>query len=393
MRKLYATTHLMTVRVDIPPEMYEWAARRARRDLDALADRFDKLPDWLSGAAKPTLKQLEKFANATHTPIGYFFLSTPPEEEVPIADLRTVADQTVKRPSADLLETIYICERRQGWYREHLRYEDPGRELSWVGSATAGDNPLEVAAVVRRVLDFEMNERRGFRTWAEALRTLIQRVDELGVLVMINGVVGNNTHRPLDVDEFRGFALADRVAPLVFVNGKDTKSAQMFTLVHELAHLWLGESALSDVPLANSAHRIERWCNQVAAEVLVPGASLGSEASVKGDLSVELQRLARLYKVSTLVLLRRMHELQLIDDDHFRETYAREQARVMALVREGSGGNFYATQSMRTSPTFARAIVASALQGDTLLRDAMQLLSISKVSTLQEMGYRFGLAA
>ncbi|MAQ19267.1 MAG: DNA-binding protein [Sandaracinus sp.] len=383
----------MTVRVDIPPAMFEWAARRARRDLDGLADSFARLPEWLAGEAQPTLKQLEKFAKATHTPVGYFFLPEPPSEEVPIADLRTVADHSVARPSADLLDTIYLCERRQAWYREHLRYEDPQRTLNWVRSVTTADDPMTVAAGIRRALDFQMSERRSFRTWTEALRTLIERTEDLGVLVMINGVVGNNTHRALDVDEFRGFALADEVAPLVFVNGKDSKSAQMFTLVHEVAHLWLGSSALSDLPLTDSPHEVERWCNQVAAEVLVPGESLTAEAEIGGDLAGELARLARLYKVSTLVLLRRMHELGLLDADDFRAAYAREHAKVMALVGGGRGGNFYATQSMRTSPTFARALVASALQGDTLLRDAMQLLAISKVSTLQEMGNRYGLSA
>ena len=112
---------------------------------------------------------------------------------------------------------------------------------------------------------------------------------------------GSNTHRKLEANEFRGFALADSLAPLVFINGADTKSAQMFTLAHEIAHIWLGASALSDTNVVStrSTHHEERWCNQVAAELLVPLQSIKAEHRDGEVLRHELDRLARHYKVST----------------------------------------------------------------------------------------------
>ena len=218
----------------------------------------------------PTLKQVEKFAKATYAPVGYLFLAQPPVEAVPIPDFRAPAASRVNRPSPDLLDTIYICQQRQEWYRDFARSEGEDR-LHFVGSAELTSSVTEIAARMRAALGFDVEERRRIPTWTDALRRFIDQADLLGVLVMISGVVGSNNRRKLDPNEFRGFALSDDLAPLVFINGADTKAAQMFTLAHELAHIWLGQSALSDVdPGAAPSHRVEIWCNQVAAEFLVP---------------------------------------------------------------------------------------------------------------------------
>ncbi|MGZ8387772.1 MAG: ImmA/IrrE family metallo-endopeptidase [Rhodoplanes sp.] len=187
-----------------------------------------------------------------------------------IPDFRTVENRRTGHPSPDLLETIYLCQQRQEWYRDYVRSlrEEP---LPFIGSVTPENDIVQTAAEIRHALGFEIEERRKCPTWTEALRRFIEQADRLGVLVMVNGVVGSNNHRKLSPDEFRGFAISDDLAPLVFINGADTKSAQMFTLAHELAHLWLGQSALSDMEASSApTHRVENWCNRVAAELLVP---------------------------------------------------------------------------------------------------------------------------
>ena len=189
---------------------------------------------------RPTLKQLERFAKATFTPIGYFFLREPPVERIPIPDFRTVADARLNHPSSNLLDTIYLCQQRQEWYREFVQ-STGGEPLDFVGSARPHDDIAESAARIRRFLGFDIEERRRIPTWTDAPRRFIGQADALGVLVMVSGVVGSNSRRSLDPEEFRGFALADSIAPLVFINGSDTKPAQMFTLAHELAHPRLQE--------------------------------------------------------------------------------------------------------------------------------------------------------
>jgi Zn-dependent peptidase ImmA (M78 family) len=379
------------IRVDVRPRMLRWARERAGYSTEALLGRFPKLVDWEEGRLRPTLKQLERFARATHVPVGFLFLLEPPEESVPIPDFRRAAGAADLSPSPDLLDTIYLCQQRQEWFRDFARStgENP---LGFVGSVKVGEDVVEVARSLRRALEFDMEERRQIPTWTGALRRFIRQAEEVGVLVMCSGVVGNNTRRVLDPDEFRGFALADDLAPLVFINGADTKAAQMFTLAHELAHIWLGQSALTDSEAGWLPHQaVELWCNRVAAELLVPLGLVQEEYDPSRSLEEEAQRLARRFKVSSLVILRRIHDAGAITKQELRAAYESEVEKLRELPR-GGGGDFYLTQAVRTSRRFTRALVISTMEGRTLHRDAFRLLGFKKLSTFQELGRTLGVA-
>lgn len=379
------------MRVSVNPEMLQWARERAGTERTALLERFPKLDAWERGEP-PTLKQLEAFSKATYTPIGYLFLDSPPFEDVPIPDFRTIGGMPIARPSPNLLDMLYVCEQRQEWYRDYARSvgEDP---LAFVGSLEVSDDIVLAAARIRDALNFDLDERRQFPTWTEALRRFIDQADQLGVLVMCSGVVLNNNRRRLDPDEFRGFAMADPFAPLVFINGSDTKAAQMFTLAHELAHIWLGKSALSNAQaVLIPEHAVERWCNRLAAELLVPLSVLREEYRQREDLQTQVDRLARRFKVSTLVILRRIYDAGGLTYELLQEAYQHELQRLLAVPR-GAGGNFYLTQAARVSKRFARALVASTLEGQTLHRDAFRMLGFSKAATFNELGRSLGVVA
>jgi Zn-dependent peptidase ImmA (M78 family)/transcriptional regulator with XRE-family HTH domain len=380
------------MRVTVNPKLLRWARERARRTVRDLARTFPKLEFWERGEQQPTLNQIEHFAKAVHVPVGYLFLPEPPIESVPIPDFRTVDNVYIGRPSPDLLDTIYVCQQRQEWYRDFARSggEEP---CSFVGSARLTDCVETIASRMRHALGFDLEERRRMPTWADALRRFIEQADELGVLVMCSGVVLNNNRRQLDPEEFRGFAIADELAPLLFINGADTRAAQMFTLAHELAHIWLGKSGVSDAQAAwVPGHGVERWCNKVAAELLVPLEVLRDHYDPDAELRSEVDRLARHFKVSTLVVLRRMYDADGLTDAELAEAYDAELRRLRALPK-GSGGNFYLTQAARVSKRFARALVVSTLEGQTLHRDAFRMLGFSRLETFHELGRSLGVWA
>jgi Zn-dependent peptidase ImmA (M78 family) len=384
----------MIERVDVAPIMFAWARQRAGKSVQDLLKKFPHLPAWEAGeagGAKPTMRQLENFAEATYTPVGYFFLPAPVEESLPVPDFRTIRNEVIQRPSADLLETIYICERRQDWYLDYAarRELDP---LEFVGSVTTRSPITEVAANIGAVLGLNWEVRNRYDKWEDALFGLATLAEDAGILVMISGIVGSNTHRVLDPNEFRGFALADGTAPVVFVNGTDTKAAQIFTLAHEIAHVWLGQSAVSrpDLHVVES-NDIEKWCNSVAAELLVPLAHLRKEYRASGDLTQELDRLARVYKVSTLVVLRRIFDLTNWSWDRYSEQFENELDRVMGKARRsGSGGDYYNTQQYRLGKRFIRALVADTMEGGTLHRKAFELSGSHNPAVFHKLGEKVG---
>lgn len=378
--------------ITVAPAVLRWARQRAALEPEELARRvnlsLERVVAWEETGELP-FTHLQRLAEKTHTPVGYLFLPEPPAERLPVADFRRPDGPQPPAPSPELLDTIHECQQRQAWFREYLEAigEQP---VHFIGRASTNMRPEEVAADIRHHLRLDEDPTSIEPTWQEALAELYRRVEGVGVLVMRNGVVGNNTHRHLRVDEFRGFSLADPFAPLVFVNSADAKSAQMFTLIHELAHLWLGQSAVSDAdPTTTRAD--ERFCNEVAAEVLVPASLLREMWHEREDREAQVARLARRFKVSARVILIRAREAGLLGPVVFRALYEAEEARERrAAKKTKSGGDFYNTQNSRLGRRFARAVVVSALEGRTGYTEAYRLLNVRSGHTFDELARKLG---
>jgi Zn-dependent peptidase ImmA (M78 family) len=377
------------MRVEVNPDLLQWAIQRAGDRRAFLYGKFPKLDEWESGESQPTLKQLETFAKAAYVPIGYLFLPEPPKENLPVPDLRTLDPLAVTRPSPDLLETIYAMQHRQAWLRED-RIECEAEALDFVGSARQRDDPTGIGQEMRRTVGILDGWAANVPTWEEAVSELRRSIESIGVTVVVNGIVGNNTHRKLRVEEFRGFALSDEYAPLIFVNGSDAKSAQMFTLAHELAHIWLGKSALTNAALTDkSTDDIEAWCDGAAAELLVPADELKALWKEIGRADQPFRALARAFKVSPIVAARRAMDLGLVSRKvffEFHKAYKQEEHQPKA---EASGGDFYNTQNTRIGQAFASRVFRAAKEGRLSFKEAYALTGLHG-GAFQEYARRLG---
>jgi Zn-dependent peptidase ImmA (M78 family) len=364
-------------RVAINEGVLLWAIDRSGLTPDGLQSKFPKIRQWVDGETRPTRRQLESLAKVTLTPLGFFFLSEPPVVRLPIPNFRTLGDKTPSSPSPDLIDTIQLMQRRQEWMREFL-IEEGQEPLPIAWSAQPDAPPISVADHIRHALRLDEGWAAKQRTWEEALRVLRETMEDAGIIVIVNGVVGNNTRRKLNPGEFRGFVLVDKYAPLVFVNGADAKAAQMFTLAHELAHVFFGSSAAFDLREMQPADDpIEQASNRVAAEFLVPERELRQVwPTVKNDPE-PYQTIARQFKVSVLVAARRAMDLQLIQKEAFFDfyhAYKRDERRKAAQRR--GGGDFYANQNLRVGRRFASTVARAAIEGKLLYSEAYRLTGL-----------------
>ena len=377
-------------RAPVNPELLRWARERAGTAQADLTGKFEKSPEWESGELQPTLKQLEAFARAVHVPFGYLFLRESPDESLPIADFRTVADTARGRASPDLIDTLYAMQRRQAWLREHL-VESEVEPLAFAASARLADDPAAVGREMRRALGLDEGWAAGVRSWQDAVSELRRMIEGLGVMAVINGVVGNNTHRRLSVAEFRGFALTDQYAPLIFVNGADAKSAQMFTLAHELAHIWLGEEGLSGFEnLLPGGTDVEDWCNRAAAELLVPTRELRERWIQVRWEQRPFEALGRSFKVSPVVVARRAMDLQLVGRRAFFEFHEHYINREHRGDTTPSGGDFYNNQNARVGKLFATHVVRAAMGGEIGFGEAYELTDL-RGGTFRDYAGRLGI--
>jgi len=379
----------------ISGEVLRWARRRADIQPEQLASAIGKgytashVLSWESGESFPTFRQAEIIADKLHVPFGILFMENPPELSLPIPDLRTVSGEPPERLSLNFLEVINDCLVRQFWYADELTFQGV-RSLPFVGRFNLADDINGIAADITSVLEINDDLRRRCSSWEEFLTELVDRSERVGVLIMRSSVVRHSTRRGLPVREFRGFAISNPLAPLVFINTKDARSAQIFTLAHELAHIWIGQSGISNSDpkrrIGDYASDIERFCNRIAAQVLVPDFNMASHWDAAETAEANIQRIASFHRVSRTVVAIRARDTGRISFDTASriidgETAAFMHRRIAASEREG-GPSFWAIFGPRNSARFTRTLVDAVIQGRVFYKDAATLLG-TKVSTLR----------
>lgn len=355
--------------VTLSREVLDWAAHKAGLTLQSFAESIAKRESDVNRISngRLTSSQAAKLAKKARIPFGYLFLEEPPEMSRPaIPDLRQV--QEAVPLSEDFYEVLQDVVAKQQWYIEYL--EDSGDiSLPFVGkfSAVAARKLASIVEDMRKVLQLTDKDRSGSQDASAYFSRLALKAERVGILVIKTSFVKSATRRSLSEKEFRGFALAHPVAPIVFVNGKDAEVAAVFTLMHELAHIWLGVSGVSDIALKTN-NTVERICNAVAAELLVPTIDFKDRW---GD-SQDLQRLAAYYKVSRIVIARRALDHGLVDQSFYDQVVKESRP----INKKKGSPSPHVTIPARNSKRFTSIVISEAMSGNILLRDAAGLLNV-----------------
>ena len=353
-------------------DILNWAIVRAGYNVQTFTEKHPKFKKIILGEKSPTLKQLEDFSKKVYVPFGYLFLSEPPKESLPIPFFRSeLVDEPI---GINVYDTILLLQQRQNWLKDYL-LDNNFQKLSFVGKYKNENNINLIVDDIRTTLNLKENWAANFKTWEEALIHLTNTIEGLGIISIFNGIVENNTHRTIPVSECRGFVLVDEIAPFMFINNGDFKAAQMFTIIHELAHIWTGYSAGFDFRKMQPANNpIEILCDKVAAEFLVPTKLFNALWKQKPN---NIQYLSKYFKVSEIVIARRALDTHKWTKQHFFNFYNEYKQREFIKKENSSkGGDFYATAKKRLSITFVAHIKQAVTSGQLLYRDAYKLTSM-----------------
>ena len=385
----------MKVNVHISKETLDWIM--ANTNLETLSSQVaGRLLGWHSGEKVPTFNQIEEASKATGIPLGYFFLNTPPVEDRALLEYRTVDSLELEKPSQNLLDTIHDMEQIQEWTRNQM-INDGFSKFDFVGSMRETYSLDNFVFHIREVLNLSMDWFTVCRTAADSFRFLRNKVSDAGVIVMMNGIVGNNTHRPLEIKEFRAFAIADDYAPLIFINSNDSASGKLFSLLHEFAHILIGKNSFFNDRYSTHGriNQVETICNAAAAEILVPDklfVDKWQEEILNCDATMVIEALAKYFRCGSTVVARKALDHQYITHKEYTQIAQRavhlynEQRK---KAKEKSGGDYYRTAASRIDQRFFRMLAGSVAEGKTLYSDAFRLTNTNR-STFRELTQQTG---
>lgn len=377
------------MKIKFNTNILKWAIRRNNLSLSELSKKLgikeEKIKNFINGKEFPTYKQLHKLADVLRIPFGYFFLETLPQEEIDIPDFRR--NKKSIPLSQIFFEIYYDTKNKQDWIKQK-RLKNDFPQLDFVGRFSPNDSPKEIAIDIQNTL--EIVERDFGKNPLEMLLTFSNKAENKGILVLKNSILFNNTHIKLDPMEFRGFVLVDKIAPLIFINAADSIKAQIFTLFHELAHIWIGESGISDVDLENQNH-IERLCNQVAAEILMPEERIEKYWNKNLKPLENIRELSRKFGISKQALSYRALNLGFISQKTQKEIIKilkkewLEEKQEENKKTEKGGGDYYKTLPIRNSKTFTNEVINSLISGEILYKEAAQLLNVKNIKILNSL--------
>lgn len=370
------------------PQVFVWAREAAGLTVDEAATALHLKPRSLqeieAGRVDPSRPQLLHMAQVYRRSLLTFYLPAPPAKGDRGQDFRTVVAERAVSAEAGIDALVRDVRARQAVVRSTLEDDDVVQPLAFIGCLGMEAGVAAVKKSIAETIRFDLDEFRKQPTNEQAFNALRAKVEGAGVFVMLIGNLGSH-HSSIPVEAFRGMVIADAIAPFVVINDQDARAAWSFTLLHELAHLWLGQSGVSDGP---SEQRIEQFCNEVAAELLVPRAELAKVdlSGLDEDARIDLiQKLARQWRVSRPMIAYRLLKAGSITqqgwqslDGKFREMFASERLRDKQAAKAKKGApSYYVVRRHKLGPAMLNFATRSLNAGTLSPVKAAQVLGVS----------------
>ncbi len=359
---------------NVNPEILSWARETAGTSLPDAAAKLalgaskgqsgvERLIALEAGQSLPSSAMLKKMARVYRRPLLTFYLATPPVRASRGHDFRRLPQQhTTDEPLVDVL--VRDVRARQSMVRSIIEDDEDSTELGFVGSFPPSSSVEALRDGLRDVFDIDIDAYRKQSTIEEGFNYIRAKAEDAGVFVLLIGNLGSH-HTNLDVSAFRGFALADSLAPFVIINDQDAKTAWSFSLLHELAHILLGATGISG---ATSDAKVEMLCNDAASLLLVSAAELESIEGVTGKEvasdAVAITRFARPRLVSRSMIAYRLYKLGRVTKEHWgvlADLFRREWIAMKEKIKEKakqseSGPDYYVVRRHRIGPALLRFV-------------------------------------
>ena len=377
------------------PHMLTWARKRCGFSTDDMAHKLgvdiQHVLAWEAGGAKPDFDSAQKFADRTHIPLGYLLLKQPPELPMPVVDFRTDWTQSPSlEEEVNLKALLYKISSKKNWLEEHLENQgDDTPGSAFQGTFDKNADYREVAACIVDHIGLHMrNEPQGRGGPQEFWRDFSQRVVNANIWLMQTSIVGNDATRRVSPKTCRGIALKSRYRPIIWVNSALAFAPRVFTLAHELAHLWISSEGVTNQEEDNSVKsEIESLCDEVAAEMLVPEAALNSLWNRKNDARDNVERLCQHFGVSRFTIARKSAQAGLISEDEYgklKRAFGKgtpSQGKPPKLSEEGNK-SFYPELLARNGVYFIETLVCALDRSHLLWREGTRLLDVKSTETI-----------
>jgi len=368
----------------ITPKVLKWARESAKMTLEVAASKVNKtaeqLNEWEEGINYPTIKQAEKLAKTYKRPFALFFLPEIPNDFQPLQDFRKSDSKELTTGSVFIIREI---QQKQSWLSEVIE-ESGDPALSFIGRFNISGDPKIVANDIIKTLEIKSD----FTSESSPIKYWIDKIEAKGIYVSRTSFI--HSRLLLDKEELQGFAIADPYAPFVFINSQDWDAPQLFTLIHELAHLWIAKTGISnDIELdSKNSNPIERFCNEVAANVLMPEGIIRSFDSSVFTSSNSIYKHARLMGVSSYALLVRSMKLGLISlpiynqlkkevQRDFEEFVKKQEEKKLKAKQKEGGPNPYLLRVNKNSRLFTQFVLDAFRGGNIEPTQASSLLNTS----------------